>query len=187
MVYTAENLRYLLWKRGIKREQWIEEMIRLTGCDGRRAESLLLGGETLTPDEQRQIVANTPWSEEDLQYSRLVEQEGASVLAENLKYLLDSLEHGKKKRLAEELEVSPVTVSRWASGEQLPQRDRFARIGRFFELEEGKDLEQDPLFLSLLPISYQMRRTWLHQRIDQLHQSTLHRLFPALERLFRDP
>lgn len=108
------------------------------------------------------------------------------VLRANLRYLLAELPHGSKQVLAHELGVHGSTLSRWLQGGQRPSQKNMDAIKAYCQLPAGVDLRKDPLFLSLTPLSQQQQRAWLIQRIEQLDAETLHRLFPALERLLRE-
>ncbi|MCP4542406.1 MAG: hypothetical protein GY832_35230 [Chloroflexi bacterium] len=180
---TSENLKYLLWHEGVDRKDWPEQLADWADCDQHRAKTLLKGAELL-PDEQEQIAERANVTEEDLQFKRLVER--VDIFQENLRYLFDSLEHGEGKVLATGTGADKNTVSRWRTEKQRPQKPNQVALCHFFGLPSDTDLEDDPIFLSMSPISDRRRREWLRERIDLLDAAELQDLFPALERLFRD-
>jgi transcriptional regulator with XRE-family HTH domain len=180
----AENLRYLLWKNKVKRSLWAEQLASWANCSERRAESLLRTGR-ITAQEQARIAESTDVSEESLRFSRLIEERSVDVLSENLKHLLDSLPYGGNKKLADELEVDPQTVSRWRSGRQLPRPSHLLGISRYFALPIGTHLDADPIFLSLSPVTAAEQLEWVQRHVAGLSPEELHSLFPALERLLR--
>lgn len=181
--HAAENLRFLLWRHGVPRNRWVEQTRSWAGCDLRRAATLLGKGD-LHEAEAKAIADATHVSAEEIRFARLVADGGTDILRENLRYLVRNLERGRKKALASELGVHATTISRWCSGKQHPEKATLLALSRHFGLRS--DLETDPVFLSLSPVSIAARKTWLHDRIDGLDAETLAALFPALERLLGD-
>ena len=179
----AENLRYLLWKAGVDRSEWVVHLRGWVRCDIRRAEELLRGAKLRT-EEQERIAQTTDVRDEDLQYTRLVATE--DILLENLRYLLDSLGHGKKALLAKTVGVHYTTISRWNRGDQRPTKAHLEGISCFFGLASRTDLGSDCLFLSLSPVSDLERREWLHRRIKEADPETLKKYFPTFRRLLED-
>ncbi|SIO63312.1 hypothetical protein SAMN05444166_7309 [Singulisphaera sp. GP187] len=182
---AAENLRYLLFTRGEPRALWADRVTEWAGCDRRRAMRLLRSGR-FTPSEQDRITRVCEVSTEELRFGRLVPDRPDLILQENLRYLLDILEHGEQKRLAGLLEMETGTVSRWRGGKQLPERKTQAALARYFGLPPGTDLQADPVFLSYPPADERQRRHWLRERIESISPDLLGELFPALERLLED-
>lgn|SRR5262249_52726099 len=183
--YVSENLRYLLWRRGVDRKRWVEHLAHWVHCDLHRAGELLRKG-NLQPSEAGTLSRATGYSEEDVRFARLVEEARAKILVENLRYLVRSLERGQKKALASHLRVHATTISRWCSGTQRPERPSLNGLLRYFGLPSGTDLTSQPVFLSLSPISVTARKEWLRAQVDRLDAETLSELFPALERLLED-
>lgn len=185
---TSENLRFLLWEKEIDRTRWSQQLAVWVACTPERAEALL-HGQTLTSSEQETLANKLGISEEDLQFRSLVEERGIDILYENIRFLLDSLKHGQQKEMAERIGVSPTTVSRWVSlqSTQRPQPAKREALRNYFGLATWIDLEKTPLFLALLPIGAKQQKEWLYDHIEQLKPDTLAQLFPALERLLRNP
>ena len=179
------NLRYLLWRRGVDRQRWVEHLAHWVRCDPHRAAELLRKGD-LEPPEAEALSRATGHSEEDVRFARLAEEARTKILLENLRYLVRSLERGQKKTLAAHLRVHATTISRWCSGTQRPERPSLVALLRYFGLPPGTDLATEPLFLSLSPISVTARKEWLRFHFDRLDAETLSALFPALERMLED-
>jgi transcriptional regulator with XRE-family HTH domain len=176
----ARNLRYLLWRKGIPREKWVNRFSNWLNCDTQRSRALLTGT-PLTPPELSRLAEEIGCSEEEIQFGNPLAE--VSVLHENLKYLVEAPKRGQKKELADYLGIRPGSLSRWLSGKQQPTHKHLQKIQAFFGLPPHLDLARDPLFLSLSPLSTVEQRDWLHQQIDALDAETLRQLFPALERL----
>ena len=180
---TGENLRYLLWRLGVDRNGWASHLAGWARCTEHRAEELLQGAELETREQER-IARAADVREEELQYARLVEAE--NILLQNLRHLLNSLEHGQKGVLAGAVGVHYTTISKWYRGDQSPTRDHLDALRRFFGLASDTDLRTDPLFLSLTPISDLERRAWLIRRIEEADPETLEEYFPTFRRLLGD-
>lgn len=181
---SAINLRYLLWRRKVDKRDWAAQLAAWAGCDLQRAE-VILRGTRLTTDELSHLAESTGISEEDLQYQDLLSK--VDILKENLAYLIGGPPRGKKKELAEYLQVRPGTLSRWLSGKQRPTPKYLRQIQAYFGIPSELDLTTRPLFLCLSPVGEVKQREWLHHQINQLDAKILQEIFPALERLFREP
>jgi hypothetical protein len=122
----------------------------------------------------------------DIRYSDLLADSGREVLAENLRFLFGSLEHGGKKSLAKSFEIDPTTISRWLAGTSEPQGPALRQIGAYFGLPMDADLRHDPVFLSMEPVSVVAKRKWLRERVNSLSNEELNELYPALRRLLEE-
>src|SRR5690606_9727534 len=149
---AGENLRYLLWRNKVDRAQWPERLAGLVECDRARAEDLLDRGD-LKPYEQERAAEHFCVSEEELQYGQLLDDDSTNVLVDILRYLVGALGHGHSKRLASEIGVTPVTVSRWVTGKQVPEQSKLTALCRYFGLPAGTDLRSEPIFLCRIPVS----------------------------------
>jgi len=179
------NLRFLLWRAGIAREQWATQLAGWIGGDPQRGTALLQGRTLPVPAELDQLASSTGRDAGEIQFGDFTAE--ISILEENLRYLVEAPKRGQKKVLAEHLAISQVTFSRWLAGKQQPARKYLAAIRKYFGLPASIDLENDPLFLELSPVGSYEQRAWLRQRVDELDDETLRVLFPALERLLRQP
>jgi hypothetical protein len=185
---TTENLCYLLWREEVNREEWVSQMATWARCSPRRALSLLIDG-TLQSAEQENIAAEVKnVTAEEIQYVRLVERDSVDIRRENVCYLTDTRQHRvKMKDVADSIGVKNFTLTRWKNEEQMPSPSNLRELCRFYGLSRDVDPESDPIFLLPLPIGDTRRREWLYDRIKDLESTTLQDLFPALERLLREP
>jgi hypothetical protein len=146
----------------------------------------LLRGAPIGPEEVTRASQAAGVSEEEIACSRLVVADGVNVLQENLKFLLQDVEHGRKGTVAQRLDVHPSTLSKWCVGKQRPERKKLSPLCDCLGVEAGTDLEQVSLFLRPGPVGDGQRRRWLHDRIARLSPELLRALFPALERLLEE-
>lgn len=187
MPSVGKNLRYILWRAEIPRNAWIPRLAAALADGAKRAGELLRdSGDALTTTESSILSKHFGVAGRSLQGKDLLSVEGTNILSENIRYLLDSLPRGEKKELASTLGVDATTVSRWRSGASRPTRKKQADFAHYFGIPGYLDLETNPLFLSLEPVTTQESRMWLHERIDGLEGSTLSEIFPALKRLLVD-
>jgi hypothetical protein len=175
------NLRVLLWRRQIPRERWVSELSRWAECDRQRVFEILRGDSKLTDAETQAISAVTDIDSTQLFYDDLLE--GVDVFTENIKFLLGSLEHGGRKRLAEHLNVTEGTVYKWGGGSQPPKRNHTLGIISFIGLRPEIDLGKEPLFLSLEPIGARAKKEWLIKRIQDVEDHELDMYYPALRKI----
>jgi hypothetical protein len=182
----TENLRYLLWRsENLKREDWARRLAEWAKCEFQRAKELLRGANP-SIEEQESIAAAVERSEGDLRHSRLIEDEGVDILRNNVLHLLESLEHGEQGRLAKAIGVDEDTVTSWKAGQGIRLNNLMA-LSAYFGLKSNVDLRTNPIFLELTPFGDMARRRRLQSHIDQLEPDSLQDLFPALERLLREP
>ncbi len=106
------------------------------------------------------------------------------MLTENLRRLLADPGDQTKAQLAEELGVSPATLSRWIGGTQIPDKTARGMIANLFGLRSSEELESSPIFLSYLPVTHGERIAWLNSRLRDMSWRELRELFPALLRIF---
>src|SRR5690349_12819167 len=138
MRIISENLRYLLWSRKLQRSQWLDILADWVGSDQSRALALLQGIEP-QPGEQEHIAQALDLPIEALVDTRLIDADEVNIVQANLRCLLDTLPHGRKKVIAAHLSVHPTTISRWCSGEQSPSQEHLAGLCRYFGLPYGTD------------------------------------------------
>ncbi len=72
------------------------------------------------------------------------------VLQRNLNRLFERVPHGDKRKIARQLGVAPLTLSRWLSGTQPPSPRHLARLKQVFDLPEWLSLEREPLTEAVL-------------------------------------
>lgn len=184
MGMLGRNIRYLLWREGIPKRDWLTRVAEWVGLDPDQAEKLLGGkNDDSGPSGVEAIAKEAKVRVQDLLQKDLLATGGVDILTENIRYLIEGLPHGFKKEFAATLEVDVTTVSRWRNGGQRPTRTKLGEIGKYFGIQPDIDLESDPVFLSIEPVSNIQYREWLHEKIDQLDDRTLTNLMPAFERL----
>ena len=179
--YLARNLRFALWRAGVVAADWPGQLGAWLGTgNARRAEELLRNGGA-SVEELDRIADASGIAAEELTHGDSIS--GFDVLAANLRFLLDSLEHGGRQELAKALETDPSTVSRWRSGRLKPGPRNLAGLRRFFQLPPDTDLKTDPFFLSLDPVGNEAKRRYLEQKVRDLPTDELSLMFPALRKL----
>ena len=179
------NIRYLLWREGVRRDEWAAKLADLLGCDIRRAQEILSGGVDLQPKEVAAMAKAYKVGANDVRTLSFLSKEKVDVLTANIRHLIDGLAHGQRRQFASHLGVDVTTVSRWSTAAQRPTKTKLGRIRDYFGLPIGTDLECDPIFLSLDPVTGSEMKSWLHERIEGLDADTLRNLFPALQRLLK--
>jgi len=181
----ALNIRFLLWREGVRRDEWGGKLAKLLGSDIHRAQEVLGGRVDLQPKEIALIAKAYKLGGNKLRTQSLVSEEKVDVLSANIRHLIDGLAHGQRRQFAAELGVDVTTVSRWSTASQRPTKTKLKRICNYFGLPVATNLEGDPIFLSLDPVTGSEVRSWLHEQIDGLDADTLRNLFPALQRLLK--
>ncbi len=178
---AATNVRYLLWKRGLDRRKWREQVASWIGGDGRRAGDLLRGAKPRR-DELDHLAKALGVSARDLAGRNLLGDDEVDVLLENLRALIHGLERGKKRSLAAAVDVHQTTVSGWLAGKSRPTPNNVVALSGYFGLPAGTDLATEPLFLSPLPVGESQRKRWLHERVDAMDAAALEHVFSLLAR-----
>ena len=184
----SQNVRYLLWQRGVERSSWVAWLVRECQLDQQRVGKLVRGelhdGEIPTR-EQAQLCQGLGVTESELRFEDLP-NERTDILLENLKFLFSGLERGGKKEVAFTLQVDPTTVSRWLNGTSQPNRTTQDAVSRFFGLPRDTDLRKDPLFLSVSPVAAAEQKRWIVQQVENMSSEELRELYPALRRMLGD-
>jgi transcriptional regulator with XRE-family HTH domain len=181
--HFVQNLRFLLWSKGVPTVDWAQELQSAIEPGGENAWGLLLGSKTASESELEKIALRYRADVEDLAYGDLMAAAGTNIVQANLRMLISTLRGGRKKLLAQHLGVHPATISRWLSGTQTPEKKALQELVIYFHLRAGTDLTTEPLFLSPYPVSDTERRTWLLQKVTEIDLASLSELFPALVRL----
>jgi len=185
---SALNLRFLLRQRNPDPESW-PGILRSKGvgiCQTEDRARQLLNGAEIRNDEVEAAFGCFDFGQpDDLRSARLFEQSGESVLKLNMGFLLATLPHGWKRRLAHRLDIKQETISRWINKGVPPEKKNVRGIIRFFGLPDNTDLYEDPLFLSMSPLGVFAQKAWLQQQIERTSAPDFGRVFPALEKIFR--
>lgn len=173
-----QNWRVLAWQRW-PRLSWAERLSRM----GLPLAELV----AQHPDPEIVLRVEGRFGAEHLQHVDLLADQHIDVLAENLRYLLGRAPHGTLGRLARRLEVSVSTMSRWAAGETHPRAAHLRLLHSELHLDADLDLTTTPLFLWETAFTHEARVRQIHQWVDTLPPAQLQILYPALERLLREP
>jgi hypothetical protein len=182
MTQVTENLRFFLWQARVPRREWAAQLARWAECTLPRAQELLQGAR-LNAAEQARIAHAVGVDEADLQCVRWLAMAGIDIPLENLRYLLDSIQHGNKGPLATSLGIHPTTFASWYRGRHKPSKAHLDSLRSSYGLDPSIDFATAPLFLADIPQSDHARKEWLHEHIEQLDADRLRALFPALQRL----
>lgn len=179
----TENLRFLVWQRAAdNRDEWPRQAAALVGCDPARGRELLWEvGKPAEIAEMESLADRCELVLDEVASRRLFEPE--QILANNIAYLFDGLDHGAKGTYARAIGVDVSTISRWRRCVAKPSRAHLTKLAEQFALDRGTDLESEPLFLSLTPVSLAQRRSWLKRQIDRITPQEMNDLFPALRLL----
>jgi transcriptional regulator with XRE-family HTH domain len=189
------NVRFACWELDARRERW---PALLAGWLGTRpgngpaagddnmllSEGVLSDLQSLSHDQVRAVADALSRDVQELFFEDWPQSKPGLVLHQNLRRLLADPGEQTKAQLAEELGVSPATLSRWIGGSQLPDTTARGMIANLFGLRNSEELEVNPLFLSYLPVTHGERVAWLGARLRAMSRRELHELFPALMRIF---
>jgi transcriptional regulator with XRE-family HTH domain len=181
----SENLRFLLWSKKVQRREWASHLGHWAKCDPRRAEELLQGSEP-TEHELEHIARAVDYSIEILAHTSLLEAHGVDVLRENLRYLTDRLDYGRKKEMAAALDIHPTTITKWRNGESRPRAVHLEALCRYFGLPSDTKIEVERIFLTVETRLDQEQRAWVQTRIEELDTVTWQLVYPILKFLLTE-
>lgn len=180
--HFTENLKFLLWQKSESGEDWQNRVTRWCQVDALRANQLL-HGEYPEDEEVAELARESQFEVEILMFQRLLKP--GEILANNIRFLFDGLEHGEKGKFAAGIGVDVSTISRWRRGKLRPTSEHMRLLKQHFGLPPDIALDEVPLFLESRPVSHQQRREWLKTKIDKLSLKEMNDLFPALYRILR--
>lgn len=182
------NVRWLLKSRGAPAGRWALTLVELSRrtISFSRATGLLLGASP-SEAELRVLVDVAGCDREELITAPLYTRD-KTILALNLRHLVDSIPHGERKAAATRIGVSEWQLSRWrkwtAAGGPHPANLR--NLLKFHGMDPDLELEKVPLFLSMEPVSGYSQKAWLSSRVQEMSPSEVAALYPALRKLLRD-
>ena len=189
------NIRFACWEREKQSARWLPLVAEWLGSslgddDGRPGDRERFAGrvlcdlQVLSPKHVKAVADALSRDQQELFYGDWPAATPGLLLKENLRRLLADPGEQTKAQLAEELGVSPATLSRWIGGPQIPDKTARAMIANLFGLRSSEELESSPIFLSYLPVTHGERVAWLSSRLRDMSWRELHELFPALLRIF---
>lgn len=182
------NLRWLMKSRGAPTGRWaltLAELSRRT-ISFSRATGLLLGASP-SEAELRVLVDVAGCDREELIAAPLYARD-ETILALNLRHLVDSIPHGERKAAAKRIGVSEWQLSRWRKWTTTggPHPANLRNLLKFHGMDSDIELEKVPLFLSMEPVSGYSQKAWLSSRVEEMSPSEVAALYPALRKLLRD-
>jgi transcriptional regulator with XRE-family HTH domain len=180
------NLRYLCWKVEKDRSKWPAMLGKWIG-EKRGADvavAVLSGHRPLNQLEIGSVVSALDLDEHEFVYGNLPIADEISFVAKNLERLTSNASGQTKIEFAREIGVSPVTISRWIGGTQVPDLKARRMIALIFGLRDESDLGTVPIFLSFLPVTYGEQVAWINASMQEMIPAELRELFPALYRIF---
>lgn len=181
----ALNLRWLMRREEPDASKWISRLAARsrTHLSLSRAGGLLMGSQP-TSGEVEALASIFGLEIDDLIVAPLYNRE-RTILQENLAYLAESVRHGKQKEVAKMIGVSAETFSRWAGGTVKPRKRNLRTLLKLHEIDPDTDLETEPLFLSLEPVSAFAKRDWISGRVQDLPSDEIAAIYPALRKILR--
>ena len=181
----CRNLRWMVRQGCQDPSQWAVELNKLTRTylDFNRAYGLLAGVDA-KPDEIRMLSEIFKVEPEELVTVPLYSRDG-SVFQLNLAYLIESIPHGQKDKVAKSIGVTAPQFSRWANGEIKPRKKNLRLLLKMHGIDPDLDLTTVPLFLSMEPLSGFQQRAWVTSRVQDLPAAEIAKIYPALRKILR--
>ncbi len=178
------NVRYLAWKEEPDPTKWASLLRKKASFSEKRA-SAVIAGEKLTDAERASLAEAFNVEIEVMITTALFGLSEKEIRMENIKYLFRELPQGNQKKIAQILEIREETVSRWVTGKNPPSTTNARRLLEAIGIDPSADVNQVPFFLSLSPMGQLAQKRWLIERIEKISPVELSKLFPALEKIFR--
>lgn len=183
----AKNLRWLLSREEPRAELWSGMLSLKTRNTINRldAGALLMGG----PVDAHQLSVLSEmlgYESEELMSVPLYTRD-TSILAQNLRYLVEAIPHGHGKEAATKIGVKEAQLSRWKKwGDQRsPHAPNLRKLLKFHGMDPDIDLEKVPIFLSMEPLSGYAQKEWVASRVHDMPAEYVAEIYPALKRLFQ--
>ena len=192
------NVLFACWRRTAAKDDWPQLLGGWLVAEPSPAEAKLLVarrvaesflmGETGLDHQQVELLARSLHRDvQELMFESWPAAEDGLILRENMRRLIENSGADSKGGLAKTLGVSAATLSRWISGQQVPDTRARRAIVSLFGLRSSEDLEQTPLFLSYTPVTHAERLVWIQSRLVRMSWTELGELFPAFQRLCSKP
>ena len=114
-----------------------------------------------------------------------IKQSADDILAENLRYLLKTIEYGENAEFVEAIGINPSTLSRWKQGKTKPDKYAQKQIAQFFGLNDSEVLRTELLFLDLEPVSTQQKKQACKKMIDDMDRKSFDAIYAALKKVLK--
>ncbi len=179
------NLRWLMRQRSADPSLWTVELNKIsrTFLGFSRAHGLLIGVNA-KPEEIRMLSEVFRVEPEELVTVPLYTRD-STVFQLNLGYLVDSIPHGQKDKIAKAIGITAPQFSRWANGEITPRKKNLRLLLKLHGIDPDLDLTTVPLFLAMEPLSGFDQRNWVANRVQDLPAAEIAKIYPALKKLLR--
>jgi hypothetical protein len=183
----ALNLRWLMSREDKRPEAWD---LLLTGktrntINRSDAGALLMNGPV--DSYQLSVLSEMLGYESEELMSVPLYTRDKSILAQNLRYLVETIPHGHGKEAAAKIGVKEAQLSRWKKwGDQrAPHAPNLRKLLKFHGMDPDIDLEVVPIFLSMEPLSGYAQKEWVAARVHDMPAEYVAEIYPALKRLFQ--
>jgi transcriptional regulator with XRE-family HTH domain len=179
---TVRNVRYLLRQAGVPTEKWVRHLAKCATLEESEA-SEIIHGRKPTRQEAEAIAAAFAQDSETLQSAPLYGLGEWTILRENLRFLLNSLEDHTQKALASELDKSEEAVSRWVNQGTTPHAKTLSALLSCFGLPADLDLKSEPLFLATTPVGGFAQKKWILDYVRRMPPEEITPVFEAIRRI----
>jgi transcriptional regulator with XRE-family HTH domain len=173
------NLLYLLWEETQDRDRWPDLLAKWTDLSKDEA-SVILDREQVSDETLRQVAEANGYTIEEVKYGRLLGED--KIKDRNIQYLLGQLKHGEGQKLADEIDVASETVSKWRQGDYSPSSKNTEKILSYFRAPDV-NISKDPLFLMMKPMTGEMIRRDLQDKMGESEISKLKKYYDAIVKL----
>ena len=180
---VSKNLRFRLLQESKDTAQWDYLASDRLGIPFFRVRQIISGEEIPSPKEIERIAHWCGKTTDDICSAPIYPSDADGMKKENLRFLLKSLEHGEKRKVAKTLGVTAEQLSRWSSGNQSPNKNNVRRLLRYFRIDPALDLEKEPLFLSNYPVHAAAKKSWLLNRLQEMPPEKLDPHFNSIRKL----
>ena len=180
---VIKNLRYRLFQESKDTSRWDRLAADQLGIAIYKVRQVIQGEEKPSSKELERIAEWCGRSVDDIGSAPTYPSDKDGMQKENLKFLLESLPHGGKKKAAKVLGVRPEQVSRWKTGRQPPNKGNVKDLLKYFSLGPDLDLGTVPLFLINYPIHAEAKKDWLIGRLQEMPPDKLEPHFTSIRKL----
>ncbi|GLI06720.1 hypothetical protein YDYSG_27500 [Paenibacillus tyrfis] len=183
------NIKYLIWKENNEiRSRKIstkDVLAKIVDIPQSEAMAVLQGRKQLSTAQQDLLLKYFHVDEETFILGSLLELDNVCIVKENISFLINQLEHGKKSELGDFVGANHSTVWRWCSGESVPTGKKLEALvlflNNYFFLD--KDIRTYPFFLDDNISGIYSKKQQLSQMIFELPDEEFKSLYSSLKKL----